>query len=169
MATALILTLDDEFQQAWAELAEELEHHGVSTLRAQGIPAHVTLALGEGFERVSYSGLAMPRFPEVACDGVATFGATEGTYFLTVRPNAEMLTCSQTVHHWVAGIPVVHDRHYVPGDWLPHVTVATGVSPEQAPTVVETTRWHLPIIGRAARLELWNTVAGTRHGVLAQG
>lgn len=169
MHTALILTLDEAYQAQFEALCGELADQGVATLRDEGVPAHVTLAMGEGLERVDYHGLAMPRFPHVASDAVATFGSHEGVYFLTVRPNREMLDCLEVVHHYLQGIPVRHDRFYTPDVWFPHVTVATSVEEQDVLKTMETIRWHIPIEGRALRLELWHASEPVCLKVIAEG
>jgi hypothetical protein len=52
-------------------------------------------------------------------------------------------------------------RHYVPGSWIPHVSVATGANGDQLPIVVKAVADVLPLTVTAERATLIDTSTGT--------
>ena len=63
---------------------------------------------------------------------LGTFPGGEGALFLGVVATAELLAFHAEVHAALAGQPVIHWPHYLPGSWVPHCTLAEGPDQSQA-------------------------------------
>ncbi|WP_425568669.1 2'-5' RNA ligase family protein [Nonomuraea antimicrobica] len=67
------------------------------------------------------------RPPVVDLYVLGTFPRNEGTLFLTATVTADLLACHARVHTALADEAVEHWSHYLPGNWVPHCTLALGL------------------------------------------
>jgi len=56
----------------------------------------------------------------------------EGALFLGVTVTADLLAFHAGMHAALAGQPVEHWPYYLPGNWVPHCTLAEGLDKMQA-------------------------------------
>ena len=115
-------------------------HRSLARLRVPGRP--VTAVLGAGAEPAP--GLAAPD-PE----RVSVLVVTEDMPFLIDSVVAELSRTGATVH-----------RHYDPGSWVPHVSVATGATGAQLPVVTTAIADVLPLEVVADRAVLVDSSTG---------
>lgn len=161
------LTFDPDTEAELRALCEELDEHAIPSLAASGVRPHLSLAVGEGFEHVNYSGLAtsLPPFPTVGLPAVATFPGDEGVLFAAVQPSHELLDFHETFHRYVYGIPIEQRSFYLPGSWMPHVTLAVGLQPRPLASGVLLAQRHLPIAGPTTALWVVDVASGQARQV----
>jgi hypothetical protein len=96
---------------------------------------HVSLLVAEslaGADLVPLQSVLMARHPTLHLYVLGTFPGREGGLFLGVPVTAQLLEFHSGVHAALADQPVEHWPHYLPGNWVPHCTLAEGLHPAEA-------------------------------------
>jgi 2'-5' RNA ligase len=91
---------------------------------------------------------------------VAVFPGRAGVLYLSVVPTLRLLRLHRTLHTRLAGAGVESGRHYLPDAWVPHCTLAPGLSPEQIPNAVQAIKRLRPTDAQVASVGIVDTDNG---------
>ncbi len=161
MAFAVELFPDPDTEAAVRTMWRALADAGLSrTLLEIGSYPHVSLADcgdldADRFRPVlqAFAGETPPL--EFVLASVGVFPTGEGVIFLAPVVTRRLLDLHQTFHIRFSGFGAVSSAYYLPGNWVPHCTLATGVA---AAAMLETVRVCLEntrtIRGRFERVAL---------------
>ncbi|MBL0887983.1 2'-5' RNA ligase family protein [Myceligenerans indicum] len=168
MALAVCLLFDSPTERTLRRLWQRLEADGVPTLathtHGRHVP-HLSLAVLRSWDLDAVRA-AMESLPDagptpVRFDAVAAF--RRGRMHLVPAVTSTLATRQERV---VAALDATDEdlhRHYVPGVWSPHVTVAPRVRLDQTPLVLEAAYEILPLTGTLTRAALVDAGTGTVH------
>lgn len=92
---------------------------------------------------------------------LGTFPGREGALFLAVQVTTELLAFHLEVHAALAGQPVEHWPYYQPGNWVPHCTLAEGLSQAEAAKAFGLLVWHEPIAATVRATGIKDTATGS--------
>lgn len=150
----LQLALPAEFRRevsnAWERLGETLEIQGVAS--TQGVP-HLSLLSFKGIDASqAVNGLnsALQSAPTISIklSHIGVFCGAENVLFIAATPSIELLNFQRNLYAAVESIGATHESFMQPGNFVPHVTLATGLSDLQCACA-------LPIIREA---QLFKTI-----------
>lgn len=165
MALAVCLLFDRRGERLVRELWERLERAGVRTLQSHTHGHHhphlsyaVLLAWEHG--RVLEAVSALPDEGPVTLDFHGTVVFPRGRAALVPSVPAGLAVRQERVSRAVAATGATVHRHYEPGSWVPHVSVATGASAAQLPVVVTAIADTLPLTVVAERATLIDSSTG---------
>ena len=138
MAHAVVVFFDEETDNAVRALWRRLDDAGVPSLakRAAGkYPPHVTFALAGAIPAKTRNALrkelARLTVPNLWLSTLGTFPTTENLLVLSAVVDGELLAVHSAVHDVLAGQVRAPSAYYLPGSWVPHCTLATGIEDEQ--------------------------------------
>lgn len=94
-------------------------------------------------------------------DAVAAF--RRGRMSLVPAVSSALAARQERVVEALGAAPDALHKHYVPGTWTPHVTVATRVRLEQTPLVLEAAYEVVPLVGTLTHAALVDAGTGTVH------
>lgn len=164
---SVCLLLDEEAERAVRRLWRRLEEDGVPTLatytHGRHVP-HLTLAdVGVaplGAVLGALGGLRAAPIPALF-GAVGTFTRTRCSLLPAVSP--QLLERQRDVLDRLgsAGVPV--GRHYVPGAWIPHLTLGPRLPVEALPRVARRCYEVLPLAATLDRAAVIDTTAGEVH------
>lgn len=168
MALAVCLLLDDDADRAVRSLWRRLEGQGVPTLQShthgRHLP-HLTLAgLHERDAAAAVSALRSvpPAVPlPLHLDGLGTFRRSR--CWLAPAVHEPLLRLQEAVVTSVRDGGLALHRHYRPGAWIPHLTIAPRLQLHQLPTVAAAVYSVLPIEARGVRTVVVDTSDGSVH------
>jgi 2'-5' RNA ligase len=95
---------------------------------------------------------------ELSFDGVGLF--RRGRTWLVAGVSADFVSRQQRVVEAVAATGAELHKHYRPGVWLPHCSLAPRATLAQLPVVVSSVLDVLPLHGRLDRAALINSATG---------
>ena len=143
MPYAVELFLDEAsaglVDRAW----QELERSGVSSYLAQSASRpHITLAIYDSVDMAAIQekleALARQLSPfAVDLHGLGVFSGDADAVFLAATVTQRLLAMHSLCHKCLADACGPADLYYLPGNWVPHCTIAVDVSPSLTPKVVE--------------------------------
>ena len=165
MALAVCLLFDRRSERAVRALWDRLEHEGVASLRShthgRHLP-HVSYAVLRRWDQAAVSAaltaLDGADAVELSFDGVGVF--RRGRIWLVAGVSADVMARQQRVVEAVTGTGAELHKHYRPGIWLPHCSLAPRATLAQLPTVVAAAMDVLPLRGRLDRAALINSATG---------
>lgn len=170
MALAVCLLLDPPADQVVRRLWAQLEDAGVPTLlshtHGHHVP-HLTYAALRTFDvaAVTDALTALPDQPPmpVRLDGLGIFRRSRCWLAPALAPDlaARQLAVTDAVTATGADL----HKHYRPGDWIPHVTLAPRLHLRDLPVVAGLVNDVLPVAATASRAALVDTSTGERHSV----
>ncbi|MHA6798103.1 2'-5' RNA ligase family protein [Bounagaea algeriensis] len=135
MADALELLLDEAAAESVRSLRESLVRAGVPT---PGGRPHVTLAVAGSIpaaaRRALRSELSVLAVPQLWLYTLGTFPDPDNVLLLAAVVDTEVLALHSAVHDVLAGRVRGPSAHYLPGAWIPHCTLARGLTSEQLAT-----------------------------------
>jgi 2'-5' RNA ligase len=157
---AIVLDLDDRAAAAVREMAERVAGIGHRDISGASVAPHVTLAACstldvEGFQSLlaAVSVRTSPVATTFASLGV--FPTGEGVIFLAPTVSRELLDLQLQVIKDLQDISAQIEPYWLPGQWVPHCTLAAGISPEVISTAMERALKTLrPINASLVRLSL---------------
>jgi 2'-5' RNA ligase len=162
---SVCLLLDERADRAVRGLWRRLEDDGVRTLatytHGRHVP-HLTLASLGGDDGVPTGALAglSPSLPlEVDLHALGVF--TRSRCWLLPTVHVDLLRLHESVSRALDGRDV--HRHYRPGAWQPHVTLAPRMRADALPTVANRVYEVLPVPARLTRMVLVDTGTGDVH------
>ncbi|HSK96297.1 MAG TPA: 2'-5' RNA ligase family protein [Euzebyales bacterium] len=167
MAQALELFFDPATESAVRTIWANLEARGLRSLmrsRQGRHRPHVTLAVAERMTLAQADTATTPLRDAndlaLRLGSVAVFPGRQGVLYLAVVPTLRLLRLHREVHARLMGAGVETDRHYLPDVWVPHCTLAEGLTQEQVTTAVGAVKRLRPIPGEAFGVGLVDTDTG---------
>lgn len=168
MALAVCLLFDRPTELVLRRLWQRLEDDGVASLathtHGRHVP-HLSLAVLRSWDldkvRAAVEALPDAGPATVRFDAVAAFRRG----ILNLIP-AVTTTLAARQERLVEALGATDDElhmHYVPGTWIPHVTVAPRVRLDQTPLVLEAAYEILPLTGTLTHAALIDAGTGTVH------
>lgn len=163
MALALCLLFDRRGERRVRQLWERLEEQGVGTLLTHthgNHHPHLSLAVLREWDLDAVrSALPADGDPvEVAVQGSVVF--PRGRMSLAGSVSTELVARQHELVERMRAAGADLHRHYEPGRWVPHVSVATSASADQLPVVVSAVSDMLPLTLVGERLALVDTATG---------
>ncbi|GAB3282370.1 2'-5' RNA ligase family protein [Parasphingorhabdus pacifica] len=138
MAHALDLFFDDSAEAEIRALWRLLDDAGVPSPAARGERPHVTLAqagtVPPGVRGALRSELRLLSVPELWFYTLGTFPAESPSLLLGAVVDTELLAVHSAVHDVLAGKVSQPSAYHFPGAWIPHCTLARGLTGEQLST-----------------------------------
>jgi hypothetical protein len=168
MALAVCLLFDNPADSAVRRLWDRLEAAGIPTLathtHGHHVP-HLTYASLRTYDlaQVSSALTALPTGPPLVLhlDALGTFRRSRCWLGPAVTP---VLIAGQTaVVDAVCATGADLHKHYVPGAWIPHVTLAPRLHLTDLATVASVVYDVLPITAHVTRAALIDTSTGDQH------
>jgi 2'-5' RNA ligase len=162
------LLLDDPADAAVRRLWERLEEQGVHSLLTHTHGRHhphLTYAslLSWDLDTVTEALTSLPQADPMTLhfDGFGTFRRSR--CWLAPAVTAELLTRQRLVVAAATGTGATLHRHYRPGHWLPHLTLAPRLRLPDLPVVAAQVYDVLPIVATVSRAALIDTRTGSRR------
>lgn len=165
MALAVCLLFDRRSERAVRALWDRLEDRGVASLgshtHGRHVP-HVSYAVlrrwDETAVRDALAGISGGVPVELSFDGIGLF--RRGRTWLVAGVSADFVARQQRVVEVVTATGAELHKHYRPGVWLPHCSLAPRATLAQLPSVVAAVLDVLPLRGRLDRAALINSATG---------
>lgn len=168
MTLSVCLTLDLASERAVRALWQRLEDAGISTLlshtHGHHVP-HLTLASLRSWD-LGTLGPELTRLPPtppevVHFDALGMFRRSR--CWLVPAPTRELLTHQEEVVAAARRSGADLHRHYEPGQWVPHLTLAPRLHLQDLPVVAARVYDVLPLPATLSTLTLIDTSTGARH------
>lgn len=165
MALAVCLLFDRRSERAIRALWDRLEEQGVPSLRShthgRHVP-HVSYAVLRSWDQTAVAAalgdLGDGTPVDLSFDGVGLF--RRGRTWLVAGVSAEFVARQLRVAQAVTATGAELHKHYVPGTWLPHCSLAPRALLAQLPAVVAAALDVLPLRARLDRAALINSATG---------
>jgi 2'-5' RNA ligase len=165
VALAVCLLFDRKSERAVRALWERVEEQGVGSLRShthgRHVP-HMSYAVLRQWDQAAVTD-ALTQLDggepvEVSFDGVGLF--RRGRTWLLAGVSADLVARQQRVVEAVTATGADLHKHYRPGIWLPHCSLAPRATLAQLPRVVAAVMDVLPLQARLDRAALVNSATG---------
>lgn len=168
MTLSVCLLLDEPADTAVRRLWQRLEAAGVPTLathtHGRHLP-HLTLAALREHDlaavHAALSALPPAAATELRLEGFGTFRRSR--CWLAPAASEDLVRRQRTVVDTVTGTGAVLHQHYLPGAWVPHLTLAPRLHLRDLPTVAGLVHDVLPLLATVSRAALVDTRTGERH------
>jgi 2'-5' RNA ligase len=165
VALAVCLLFDRKSERAVRALWDRVEEQGVGSLRShthgRHVP-HVSYAVLRKWDQEAVTdalaGLDGGEPVDLSFDGVGLF--RRGRTWLVAGVTADFVARQQRVVEAVTATGADLHKHYRPGVWLPHCSLAPRATLAQLPVVVATVMDVLPLQARLDRAALVNSATG---------
>jgi len=165
VALAVCLLFDRKSERAVRALWDRVEEQGVGSLRShthgRHVP-HVSYAVLRKWDLAAVTdalaGLDGGEPVDLSFDGVGLF--RRGRTWLVAGVTADFVARQQRVVEAVTATGADLHKHYRPGVWLPHCSLAPRATLAQLPAVVATVMDVLPLQARLDRAALVNSATG---------
>ena len=165
MALAVCLLFDRRSERAVRALWDRVEEQGVGSLRShthgRHVP-HVSYAVlrkwDQGAVDDAMAAIGGGEPIELSFDGVGLF--RRGRTWLLAGVSADFVARQQRVVEAVTATGAELHKHYRPGVWLPHCSLAPRATLAQLPGVVAAVMDVLPLRARLDRAALVNSATG---------
>jgi hypothetical protein len=164
VALAVCLLFDRRSERAVRALWDRVEEQGVGSLRSHTHGKHVPHMSYAVLRRWNLAAVTdalagLKGDPvEVSFDGVGLF--RRGRTWLLAGVSADLVTRQQRVVEAVIAAGADLHKHYRPGVWLPHCSLAPRATLAQLPAVVGSVMDVLPLQARLDRAALVNSATG---------
>jgi 2'-5' RNA ligase len=165
LALAVCLLFDARGERAIRALWDQLETLGVPSLRShthgRHVP-HLSYAVLRSWDLprviVALSELEAGEPVDVSFDGIGLF--RRGRAWLLAGIAADLATRQERIVNAVTATGAELHRHYVPGRWLPHCSLAPRAPLAQLPILAAAVYDVLPLPARLDRAALINSATG---------
>ena len=165
MALAVCLLFDRRSERAVRALWDRVEEQGVGSLRShthgRHVP-HVSYAVLRRWDQAAVTdalaAIGGGESVELSFDGVGLF--RRGRTWLLAGVSADFVSRQQLVVEAVTATGAELHKHYRPGIWLPHCSLAPRATLAQLPLVVAAVMDVLPLRARLDRAALVNSATG---------
>jgi hypothetical protein len=165
VALAVCLLFDRRSERAVRALWDRVEEQGVRSLRShthgRHVP-HVSYAVLRRWDQAAVddalADLDGGEPVDLSFDGVGLF--RRGRTWLLAGVSSDFVTRQQRVVEVVTATGAELHKHYRPGIWLPHCSVAPRATLAQLPLVVAAVMDVLPLRARLDRAALVNSATG---------
>jgi 2'-5' RNA ligase len=164
VALAVCLLFDRRSERAVRALWDRVEEQGVGSLRSHTHGRHVPHMSYAVLRRWDLAAVTdalagLQGGPvEVSFDGVGLF--RRGRTWLLAGVSADLVIRQQRVVEAVIAAGADLHKHYRPGVWLPHCSLAPRATLAQLPAVVKSVMDVLPLQARLDRAALVNSATG---------
>ena len=164
MALAVCLLFDRRSERAVRALWDRVEEQGVGSLRSHTHGRHVPHMSYAVLRRWDLAAVTdalagLQGDPvDVSFDGVGLF--RRGRTWLLAGVSADLMARQQRVVEAVIAAGADLHKHYRPGVWLPHCSLAPRATLAQLPAVVGSVMDVLPLQARLDRAALVNSATG---------
>ncbi len=150
MALAVCLLFDRRGDRLMRELWARLEDSGIRTLQSHTHGHHqphlsYAVLLEWDLDRVRGALEALPPGAPFDLSFHGTVAFPRGRAALVPAVSSDIARRQESVAAAVAATGGVLHRHYEPGSWVPHVSLATGATGSQLPIVVKAVADVLPL------------------------
>jgi 2'-5' RNA ligase len=168
MSLSVCLLLDEAADRAVRRLWRRLEDDGVATLlthtHGQHVP-HLTFASLLSYDvhevRAALEALPVADPTMLHFDALGMFRRSR--CWLVPGLTSAFLARQETVVEALRGTGAELHRHYRPGEWLPHLTLAPRLHLGQLPVVARRAYEILPLAATVSAAALVETATGTVH------
>jgi 2'-5' RNA ligase len=167
VAHALQIFFDSGTEAAVRAMWGNLEARGLRSMAATTHGRHrphVSLAVAEHMSPAHADVASQPLSDAsdlaLRLGSVAVFPGRQGVLYLSVVPTMRLLRLHREIHARLLGAGVESLRHYLPDVWVPHCTLAQGLSPEQITVAVGAVQRLRMIPGEAASVGMVDTDTG---------
>jgi len=166
VAHALEMYFDHEADTAVWKLWQVLADAGLpslATLTHRQHRPHVSLTVAESLACADLAPLRSvlgAHRPTLHLYVLGTFPESQGALFLGVPATADLLAFHADVHAALADQPVEHWPYYLPGNWVPHCTLAEGLDKDDAAKAFGLLYGYVPITTTVASIGIKDTVTG---------
>ncbi|MGZ4436294.1 MAG: 2'-5' RNA ligase family protein [Nocardioidaceae bacterium] len=168
MALSVCLLLDPVGERAVRQLWTRLETQGVTTLQTHTHGRHhphLTFASLRSYDLVAVQAalgcLAAAEPTTLQFDGLGMFRRSRCWLLPAVSPT--LVARQEAVATALASTGADLHRHYLPGTWMPHLTLAPRVHLDQLSTIARAVFEVLPLTVMLPRVALVDTSNGTVH------
>jgi hypothetical protein len=157
---------DDRADAAVRKLWQALAEAGLPSLATythRRHRPHVSLAVAESLAAADLTQLRTvltSRRRVLQLYVLGTFPGGDGVLFLGAAVTADLLAFHRDVHGALAGQPVEHSPHYLPGSWVPHCTLAEGLDKATAAMAFGLLYGYEPITATVAAVGIKDTATG---------
>ncbi|MDR7301661.1 2'-5' RNA ligase family protein [Haloactinomyces albus] len=138
MAQALELFFDAEADAAVRVLWQRLDDAGVPSMATrthQRHRPHVTLAMGATIppsaRRALAADLGTLSIPDLWLYTLGTFPGEDSVLLLSAITDTELLAVHSAAHDALAGKVTQPSAYHLPGAWVPHCTLAQGITRDE--------------------------------------
>jgi 2'-5' RNA ligase len=167
VAHALELFFDPGTESAVRSMWANLEARGLrsmaTTTHGRHRP-HLSLALAETITLAQASAAVKPLRTandlSLRLSSVAVFPGRVGVLYLSVVPTLRLLTLHRAIHAQLLGVGVESGRHYLPDVWVPHCTLAQGLTVEELTTAVRAVKRLRPMLADVTSVGVVDTDTG---------
>jgi len=163
MSIAVVLYFDKETERKifsiWQKLAQEKL---TSFLLDIGIRPHITLAIFEQVEIKSLSDTTQAfarniKSFEINLCSIGSFPISEKPIYYLPVPTKQLLDIHSQYYNFISPIGCSGENYYLPGNWVPHCTVAENLGNEN---LFKQTLWNccnagIPIEGRITHIGIF--------------
>lgn len=166
MAHALEMYFDDQADAAVRKLWQLLADAGLPSLATRTHRRHrphVSLTVAEslaGADLAPVRSVLLAHQPTLHLYVLGTFPRS-GALFLGVPATAHLLAFHADVHAALAGQPVEHWPYYLPGNWVPHSTLAEGLDKAQVGQAFGLLYGYEPITATVSAAGIKDTATGS--------
>jgi 2'-5' RNA ligase len=168
MSLAVCLLIDDPADAALRQLWRRLEEAGVPSLathtHGRHVP-HLTLAALRTYRipdvQDALADLAPADPGELHLDALGTFRRSR--CWLAPAASADLVARQEAVVEAVVRTGAELHRHYRPGAWVPHLTLAPRLQTADLPVVARIVYDVLPLTAPVTRARLIDTATGAHH------
>ncbi|MEV0697392.1 2'-5' RNA ligase family protein [Saccharopolyspora sp. NPDC050389] len=135
MAQAVVAFFDDAADSEIRALWRRLDEAGVPSLATRKHRPHVTFAAAGGMPTAARKALRaeleLLSIPDLWLHTLGTFPGEERVLLLGAVVDTELLAVHSAVHDALAGRVQHPSAYYFPGAWIPHCTLAQGITDDQ--------------------------------------
>ncbi|MEU5848278.1 2'-5' RNA ligase family protein [Saccharopolyspora shandongensis] len=135
MAQAVVAFFDDAADSAVRALWRRLDAAGVPSVAARKHRPHVIFAAARTMptaaRKALRSELELLSIPDLWLHTLGTFPGEERVLLLGAVVDTELLAVHSAVHDALAGRVQHPSAYYFPGAWIPHCTLAQGITDDQ--------------------------------------
>ena len=162
MAQAVVAFFDDEADAAVRELWRRLRDVGVPT--DEKFPPHLTYAVATSIPAKARAALREELgrlwLPGLPLENLSSFATSENVLMLAAVVDGELLAVHSAIHDVLARKVKNSSAYYLPGHWVPHCTLAVGVTDEQVVAGFAALYPVRPIRAKVARVCVLDTATG---------
>lgn len=151
VAHALEMFFDRHAESAVRAVWATLEARGLRSMATASHRQrpHVSLMVAEQISRAQASAAVEPLTEAtdlaLRLSSVSVFPGRAGVLYLSVVPTLRLLRLHRDLHVGLARAGVESGRHYLPDTWVPHCTLAQGLTHDEVTTAVRAVKRLRPI------------------------
>ncbi|MGP4019517.1 2'-5' RNA ligase family protein [Saccharopolyspora sp. 5N708] len=174
MAHALAAFFDDTAEAEIRTLWRRLDDAGVPSLGARpgGHRPHVTLAAAGGIPAAARQALRaelrLLSIPDLWLHTLGTFPGEDRILLLGAVVDTELLAVHSAVHDALAGKVAHPSAYYFPGAWIPHCTLAQGITDDQLAAGFRALQPPEPVRAGVSEIAIVDTRTGDAETVLTR-